>query len=116
MTLIVEVNILEQTMTVSSYGVQLRKYFISSGKPGFETTKGKFKIEMRSKNYVSKKYGSKMPYAQFFNLQTGEAFHQTFEKIDGKPRSHGCIRMTERDAKEFWSLTENEKNVIVKIY
>ncbi len=101
---------------------------ISSGREGFGTPTGRYKITQKNKNHVSNLYGnfvdaqgdvlvrnvsakrdtvppgarftgSPMPY--FMRLShTAVGLHQGF--LPGVPDSHGCIRMPERMARIFF--------------
>ncbi len=79
---------------------------VCTGKPGMETPTGEFPVLGKSKDYVSKKYGSKMPYAVRFT-DDGHFIHQG--PIKSQPSSHGCVRLSEENAKKvFQSLKKND--------
>jgi len=100
---------------------------ISSGREGYDTPVGKYKILQKNQNHVSNLYGdfvdasgnvvqknvsskdpcppgakfqgSPMPY--FMRVSNaGVGMHQGF--LPGVPDSHGCIRMPEKMVKIFW--------------
>jgi len=105
---------------------------ISTGREGFDTPTGKFRIIQKSKDHVSSLYGNyvdaktgevvmsdvdtrvdkrppgavfdgaKMPY--FMRIVGGYGMHAGF--LPGYPASHGCIRMPERMAKIFFENVE----------
>ena len=91
---------------------------ISTGREGFATPAGSFKIQQKNRNHVSSKYGdyvdsegnivvkdvdrtkdkmppgarydgAKMPF--FMRVNGGVGMHEGF--LPGYPASHGCIRM-----------------------
>jgi uncharacterized membrane protein len=69
---------------------------IASGKSGYRTPPGTFKVSFKSRNHVSSIYGSRMPYSVFFNR--GIAFHQG----DLRSGSHGCVRLSRAAAQTFF--------------
>lgn len=102
---------------------------ISTGREGFDTPTGKFRIIQKSKDHVSSLYGdyvdaktgevimrdvdtrvdkkppgaryegAKMPY--FMRIVGGTGMHAGF--LPGYPASHGCIRMPEKMAEVFFN-------------
>jgi lipoprotein-anchoring transpeptidase ErfK/SrfK len=101
---------------------------ISSGREGYSTPSGNFKITQKSKDHVSNLYGdyvdgggnvvvanvgvnkdpkpagtsfrgAPMPY--FMRIHGGVGMHAGF--LPGFPASHGCIRMPERMAQIYFS-------------
>ena len=102
---------------------------ISTGREGFNTRVGKFKIIQKSKDHVSSQYGkyvdkvtgevlvedadrsrdplpknaryegASMPY--FMRIVAGIGMHAGF--LPGYPASHGCIRMPEFMAEAFFN-------------
>jgi len=72
---------------------------VCTGKSGCETPKGKFRVLMKAKGYVSKKFGAPMPFAVQFT--TGGHFLHEGVMVK-KPASHGCVRLTNADAKRIF--------------
>src|SRR5690606_1440593 len=56
-------------------------------------------------------YDVPMPYGQFFD--GGQAFQSVGVSMWNPPGSHGCVNMTENDAKKYWSLLKNGDEVYV---
>jgi lipoprotein-anchoring transpeptidase ErfK/SrfK len=112
---------------------------ISSGREGFDTPPGTYKISQRDLNHASNLYGdyvdaagnvvvqnvdvtkdacppglrfrgAPMPY--FMRITGGVGMHQGF--LPGVPDSHGCIRMPEKMAKLFWDNAPLGTPVIVE--
>ena len=104
---------------------------ISTGREGFGTPTGSFKIQQKDKNYASGKYGdyvdahgqivkkdidrtkdamppgtrfdgAKMPY--FMRIKDGIGMHEGF--LPGYAASHGCIRMPRFMAEAFFRNVE----------
>ena len=100
---------------------------LSTGREGFGTVKGRFKIIQKDKDHVSSRFGdyvdghgnvlqkdidrdkdpmpkgakydgAKMPY--FMRIVGGTGMHQGF--LPGYPASHGCIRMPGNMAEAFF--------------
>jgi len=82
---------------------------ISSGKRN-STPKGKFYVQWKSKNYFSKKYKARMPYA--VNFFKGYFFHE--QSLPGYPASHGCIRLLHEDAKKIFDWIQKGDVIIIK--
>jgi lipoprotein-anchoring transpeptidase ErfK/SrfK len=104
---------------------------ISSGKKGFETPPGEFKITQKDKNHVSNLYGNfvdaegtvvqkdvdtskqkppegtsfagaKMPF--FLRFNGGVGMHAG--RLPGRAASHGCVRLPRNMAEHFFNNTE----------
>ncbi|MGH3516945.1 MAG: L,D-transpeptidase [Haloechinothrix sp.] len=74
---------------------------MSSGKRGYATPTGMFRVTWKNKDHWSKEYDGPMPYAVFFT-DNGHAFHQG----DIKQGSHGCIRLTRSAAQTFFATLD----------
>ncbi len=84
---------------------------ICSGKKGMETPKGRFKVLGKNKDYVSKKYKSKMPHAVRFT-NDGHFLHQgTIKEV---PASHGCVRLSSENAKRIFALVRPNDPIVVE--
>ena len=103
-TLIANISLSSQTMTVSQNGVVRHRWKVSTARKGYVTPQGSWSAKWLSKNHRSRKYDdAPMPFAVFFN--GGYAVHATFDlKRLGRPASHGCIRLHPENAAEFFSL------------
>ena len=70
---------------------------ITSGKPGYETPPGVFKVSYKDRDHRSSVYNNApMPYSVFFN--DGIAFHAGSLQEE----SHGCIHLSRQAAKTFF--------------
>jgi lipoprotein-anchoring transpeptidase ErfK/SrfK len=69
---------------------------ITSGRSGFETPPGTFKVGWKNKDHVSSIYDAPMPYSVFFN--GGIAFHEG----SLSEKSHGCIHLDPGAAKKYF--------------
>ena len=71
---------------------------ITSGKPGYETPPGVFKVSFKDRDHRSSVYNNApMPYSVFFN--DGIAFHAG----SLQEQSHGCIHLSTKAAKVFFN-------------
>lgn len=101
----IRVDLSEQIVVAYEAGVPVRAFVISSGLPGTETVTGEFRIRAKVRSQVmSGGYGSlyyflpNVQWVQYFFEDYG--FHGTYWHNDfGRPHSHGCINMTNADAK-----------------
>ncbi len=104
-TVLANIDLRSQTMTVSEDGVLKYRWKVSTARRGYVTPTGSYTAKWLSRDHRSKKYdNAPMPYAVFFN--GGYAVHGTYElKHLGRPASHGCVRLEPRNAATFFSLT-----------
>jgi lipoprotein-anchoring transpeptidase ErfK/SrfK len=72
---------------------------VSSGRKGYETPEGNFRVSWKAKKVVSKKYNSEMPYAINFS-DDGYFLHE--QALPGRPASHGCVRLLKKDAMRLY--------------
>jgi lipoprotein-anchoring transpeptidase ErfK/SrfK len=81
---------------------------ITTGRKGFRTPPGTFKVSFKSKDHVSTIYDAEMPYSVFFN--GGVAFHQGSLKV----QSHGCVHLSRTAAQKFFGSLSRGDVVQVK--
>ncbi|MGC9377345.1 L,D-transpeptidase family protein [Streptomyces sp. MH13] len=84
---------------------------VRTGRNGHETRTGPTKVYWRNIDHHSTIYDVPMPYSQFFD--GGQAFHAAGVSMWSPPGSHGCVNMTESDAKKYWSLLRKGDDVHV---
>jgi len=70
---------------------------ITSGKPGYQTPAGTFRVTYKDIDHWSKAYDGPMPYSVFFT-QSGIAFHQGSLTA----QSHGCVHLSPQAARTFF--------------
>lgn len=123
------INLSEQTVSFYKGSKLVGVSAISSGREGYDTPTGNYKILQKNPNHVSNLYGDYVdaagnvvvrnvalkkdpmppgarfqgaPMPFFMRLTpSGVGMHQGF--LPGVPDSHGCIRMPEKMAKIFFS-------------
>jgi hypothetical protein len=72
---------------------------ITSGKPGYRTPAGTFKVLWKDRDHRSQTFdNAPMPYSVFFT-RSGIAFHQG--SLRGQ--SHGCVRLGSKAAATFFN-------------
>ena len=115
-TIWIEVSIDEQVLYLYKGNKIKSAYLISGGKKGMNTRKGSYKMYSLYKSYPM--WGKDwwcpdVPYAMFFH---GEfAIHAAYwHNYFGTPASHGCINMTEMDAKEVYEQVK--KGTVVWVH
>ncbi|PDT03460.1 hypothetical protein CO666_15555 [Rhizobium chutanense] len=103
-TLVANISIGTQTMTVTENGFVKYRWKVSTARNGYVTPTGSWSAKWLSRDHRSRKYdNAPMPYAVFFN--GGYAVHATFDlKRLGRPASHGCVRLHPDNAAQFFSL------------
>ncbi|MFE0625346.1 L,D-transpeptidase [Streptomyces sp. NPDC058864] len=84
---------------------------IRSGRKGYLTRTGRFSVYWRHKNHVSDIYDAPMPYSQFFS--GGQAMHATPGSVYKAPGSHGCINLSNRNARLLWNFLKIQEAVYV---
>ena len=82
---------------------------IASGRPGWRTSRGMFKVTFKDIDHRSHAFGgAPMPYSVFFHR--GQAFHEGSLKI----RSHGCVHLTHYSARRFYNYLHKGDPVRVR--
>lgn len=82
-----------------------------SGRAGYRTRTGWFKVYWKHKNHWSTLYNSPMPYSQFFS--GGQAFHAIYGSVYDPNGSWGCVNLRLADARSLWNVTKTNDHVYV---
>jgi lipoprotein-anchoring transpeptidase ErfK/SrfK len=101
----IRVDLSEQTVVAYEHDRPVRGFVISSGLSRTPTVTGEFRIKMKVPAQTMSggegAYSYNLPnvkWVQYFYAEY--AFHGTYWHNDfGRPKSHGCINMTNADAK-----------------
>lgn len=90
---------------------------VSTGRKGYNTPTGEFQPYLLKPMHYSSKYeNAPMPNSIFFH--GGYAIHATNAVNSlGRPASHGCIRLSPRDAKWLYQLVKDygKENTYIEI-
>ena len=87
----IDIDLDHQTMHVDASGKEFN-WKVSSGKMGYETPNGTYKVLWMDKDHFSDTYDkAPMPNAIFF--APGYAIHGASKSSWGHPASHGCVRL-----------------------
>jgi len=105
----VEVDLERQLLLVVDDGDVEKVYSVSTGKQGYETPVGTFKVGRKERKSWSVPYKVWLPYASYFN--GGVAFHAG--TTDVERASHGCVRVPAAFARELYDLLAPGTTVIV---
>ena len=106
-TVLINIDKAGQKMTVSLDGVQQYEWPVSTGFRGYTTPSGTYTARSMNKIWYSRQWdNAPMPHAVFFTGD-GHAIHGTLEvKRLGKPASHGCVRLSPKNAATLYALVE----------
>jgi hypothetical protein len=98
-----------QQMTVAVDGQQKYVWPVSTGRSGYDTPNGTFKINRMDADHFSQEWdNAPMPHTMFFDLH-GHAIHGFFdEKHLGMAVSHGCVRLSRANATVLFDLVKAE--------
>ncbi len=102
------VSLSRQVMVVKVDGDTVAIWRVSTGRKGYATPRGSYKIKRLAARYFSKKYNNApMHYAVFF--KGGYAVHATGQVAAlGRPASHGCVRLASGNAQQFFNLVRQQ--------
>lgn len=103
----IRVDLSEQMMIIYQGGQPIRGFVVSTGLPGTPTVTGTFNIRMKVRSQTME--GGDPALGNYYNLPNVEwvqyfyadyGFHGTYWHNNfGHPMSHGCVNMTNADAK-----------------
>jgi hypothetical protein len=98
-----------QSMSVTVDGAPRYIWPVSTGRPGYDTPDGTFKLNRMDADHYSQEWdNAPMPHTMFFDLQ-GHAIHGFFDvKHLGLAVSHGCVRLAPENAAVLFDLVKTE--------
>lgn len=107
---VARINLATQRMEVSVNGVGTHTWAVSSGRQGYASPRGTWRVQWIEKMHYSRKYdNAPMPHSVFFT--GGVAVHATQAVgMLGRPASHGCIRLAPANAAQFFALVQKHGN------
>jgi lipoprotein-anchoring transpeptidase ErfK/SrfK len=112
---VIDISIRNQRVTAWHDGKVVMQFLISTGRPGYATPRGHYRVIFKSKRVFSYDWGVWMPYAM--NWYGNYFIHQlphypgstTYIGASqlGSPASHGCVRVNLGDAERLfnWAKT-----------
>ena len=107
--IVVTVTKSDQRMVVTIDGKPRFKWDVSTGKRGFDTPRGSYKVSWLDEHHKSKQYNdAPMPNSIFFN--NGRAIHGFVGGVGG-PASHGCVRLSTGNAKTLFRLVDQQQGL-----
>ncbi len=114
--IVVNVDKSTQQMTVSVDGAQRYVWPISTGRAGYDTPNGTFKVNRMDADHLSQEWdNAPMPHSMFFDMR-GHAIHGFFDvKHLGQPVSHGCVRISPDHAAALYKLVQGEGMAETKV-
>jgi lipoprotein-anchoring transpeptidase ErfK/SrfK len=110
---VIKVDLTAQLVDAYDGSERIHRFECVSGDKDHPTDRGKFKIQRKHEIYRSRAYNVQMNYAMFFTAD-GKALHQyhgavplsvvrTFRgKVSEWFGSHGCVRLSETDARALF--------------
>ena len=107
--LLIQIDKSTQQMTVSADGELLYTWPVSTGISRYDTPNGAFTPFRKEKEHYSREWDdAPMPYSVFFTMK-GHAIHGTNHSSLGHPASHGCVRLSVKNASILWGLVAKHK-------
>ncbi len=115
-TLRISIDISSQSMSIYARGGRQGSYKVSTGKAGYSTPRGSWRVQRMARVHWSRQFRAPLPHAIFF--VGGIAIHATkgIQKL-GSRASHGCVRMSPGDAAKVYGLVARHgmKNTLVTV-
>lgn len=106
-SILITIDKAKQKMTVSVDGIQQYEWPVSTGRAGYSTPSGTYTPTSMNEVWYSQEWdNAPMPHAIFF-MKDGHAIHGSYEvKTLGKPVSHGCVRISPKNAATLYALVK----------
>src|ERR1700734_4140832 len=98
-----------QQMSVAVDGAPRYTWPVSTGRPGYDTPNGTFKVNRMDANHFSQEWdNAPMPHTMFFDMH-GHAIHGFSDVAHlGLAVSHGCVRLAPANATVLFNLVKAE--------
>jgi hypothetical protein len=105
------INIATQTIYECNIdGQVLGESRTSTGRKGYDTPPGEYKVVNKAPKAYSQKYEAWMLYWMGLTADGGYGMHglegSSYERLLGKVASHGCVRLSRDYAKDFYKRVE----------
>jgi L,D-transpeptidase catalytic domain len=107
--IVVNIDKSTQQMSVSVDGAPRYVWPVSTGRRGYDTPNGTFKVNRMDADHLSQEWdNAPMPHTMFFDMR-GHAIHGFSDvKHLGLPVSHGCVRLSPANAATLFALVKAE--------
>ena len=107
--IVVNIDKTTQRMSVTVDGVPRYVWPVSTGRAGYDTPDGTFRVNRMDADHLSQEWdNAPMPHAMFFDMH-GHAIHGFFDvRHLGQPVSHGCVRIAPANATALFNLVKAE--------
>jgi hypothetical protein len=96
-----EIHLAQQVVLLVRERRVERAIHVSTGRPGYNTPTGFFRVYRREFMSWSVPFQSWMPLAQYFH--GGYALHE-YGDVPAYPASHGCVRVPAAEARAVWNF------------
>ncbi len=107
-TLVAQVDISTQTMTVTHRGQVKYRWKVSTARSGKVTPVGQWTAKSLSRNHRSSRYNNApMPFSIFYNGHYAVHGTNQVNRL-GRPASAGCVRLHPNNAKVLFELAQRE--------
>ena len=105
LAIVIDIDKARQRMRVLLNGAEKYEWPVSTGRPSYFTPSGSYTATSMNEVWYSKESDdAPMPHSIFFT-KDGHAIHGTYQvKKLGKPVSHGCVRISPKNAATLYSL------------
>ena len=107
--ILISIDKTTQHMSISVDGTPRYEWPVSTGRAGYDTPNGTFKVNRMDADHFSQEWdNAPMPHAMFFDM-SGHAVHGFFDvKHLGLAVSHGCVRLSPDHASTLFDLVKAE--------
>src|SRR6202046_2115016 len=107
--IVVNIDKSAQRMTVAVDGATRYVWPVSTGRAGYDTPNGTFKVNRLDANHFSQEWdNAPMPHTMFFDMH-GHAIHGFSDVAHlGLAVSHGCVRLAPANATVLFNLVKAE--------
>jgi len=107
--ILVNIDKSAQRMTVAVDGETRYAWPVSTGRRGYDTPNGTFKVNRMDADHLSQEWdNAPMPHTMFFDMR-GHAIHGFSDvKHLGLPVSHGCVRLAPTNAATLFALVKEQ--------
>src|SRR5271166_5953958 len=104
---LVNIDKTNQKMTVFLDGVEAYEWPVSTGREGYSTPSGTYTATSMNEIWYSKQWDNAPMSHSIFFMKDGHAIHGSLDvKNLGKPVSHGCVRISPKNAATLYTLVK----------